>query len=81
MTEEKKKHRQKLLNTIRMGVTDEAVKALEEYFELDKCTFVFRNEFQQPLAPDYHTMVLQAALRDGNREVVYLIKTLKKERQ
>ena len=60
----------------RVQKSKDALEALEECFGTDNCTFVYRDKNGYPLASDYNTLVLLAATRDGQREVITTIKKI-----
>lgn len=76
MTKQEAEKWEQFCSAIRRGISRDAIEALEEYFGTDNCTFVYRDKNGYPLASDYNTLVLLAATRDGQREVITTIKKI-----
>jgi hypothetical protein len=71
----------KLRRAAEKGLSVQVVEALEAYFETEKNTFLFRDQYGQMLAPDHNTLVLMAAVRDGQRQVISTLRHILKTRQ
>lgn len=71
----------KLRKVVEYSVTPQLIEALEEYFETEKNTFLFRDQYGQMLAPDHNTLVLMAAVRDGQRQVISTLRHILKTKQ
>ncbi len=59
---------------IRKGVTREALSVLEERFPAKSSLFQFYDDQGRPLPLDAQTLSLQAAMRDGEQNVIRYIK-------
>lgn len=79
MEKAKQTAKEKLEYYVRRDVTPELMQALEEYYEAEKNTFLFRTTQGLPIAPDYETMVLMASSRDGQLSVLRQIKAFLKK--
>ena len=57
---------------IREGVSKDALRALKEHFQTERGLFLFRDKYGMPYT-DAAVINLQAAIRDGQREVIAFI--------
>lgn len=64
---------------LKEGISDDALKVLKRHFRFDLPAFQFR-EGNVPIPGDGQTLALMAATRDGAREVIQYIETVRSMR-